>query len=211
MLDVFSPSDEQLPLLERMAADAKSFWKRGWLVGTCGNLSVKVNEQPLEMLVSASGLDKGALQTSDFLKVGPAGKILAPTPHKPSSEIGVHEVVYRRTQARACYHVHSVWNNLASQLFREQGSVMVENVEMLKGLAGFGLRDTLRLPIVDNSEDMTRLARNVDGGLNPKIPGVLVFQHGIYVWGRDQAEARRHVEILEFLMEYACRLRSYKQ
>jgi methylthioribulose-1-phosphate dehydratase len=35
-----------------------------------------------------------------------------------------------------------------------------------------------------------------------------VQQHGLYTWGRDLNEARRHVEILEFLLEVTGRTAS---
>jgi len=34
---------------------------------------------------------------------------------------------------------------------------------------------------------------------------VLVAGHGLYTWGQDLAEARRHLEVLEFLFEVALR------
>jgi methylthioribulose-1-phosphate dehydratase len=35
----------------------------------------------------------------------------------------------------------------------------------------------------------------------PDVHGFLVLRHGLYTWGRSVAEARRHVEIFEFLLE----------
>jgi len=35
----------------------------------------------------------------------------------------------------------------------------------------------------------------------PAIHGFLLGRHGLYTWGKDISEARRHVEILEFLFE----------
>ena len=34
--------------------------------------------------------------------------------------------------------------------------------------------------------------------------GYLIDGHGLYAWGRDMAEARRHIEAFEFLL--ACEL-----
>ena len=34
-----------------------------------------------------------------------------------------------------------------------------------------------------------------------KAPGFLIAGHGLYAWGRNIDEARRHVEGLEFLFE----------
>ncbi len=188
---------------QTMAADARRFWKRGWMLGTCGNLSVKLNDSPLEMLVSASGLDKASLTEGDFLRVGPGLQLLAPSAYQPSSEVTVHEVVYRHTPAGACYHVHSVFNNLASQMTDK--FVELTGIEMTKGLAGIGLGDKVHLPVVENSRDMLQLAKNVEAGLDKRYPAVLVRLHGVYAWGADLAEARRHVEVLEFLLEYYCR------
>jgi len=36
---------------------------------------------------------------------------------------------------------------------------------------------------------------------NPDVHGFLIRRHGLYTWGKDLAEAARHVEILEFLLE----------
>ena len=38
-----------------------------------------------------------------------------------------------------------------------------------------------------------------NGGLT--APGFLIAGHGLYAWGRDVAEARRHVEGFDFLFE----------
>src|SRR6266481_4159937 len=40
---------------------------------------------------------------------------------------------------------------------------------------------------------------------NGGIHGFLLREHGLYTWGSDLQEARRHVEILEFLMEVLVR------
>jgi methylthioribulose-1-phosphate dehydratase len=37
--------------------------------------------------------------------------------------------------------------------------------------------------------------------------GFLLAKHGLYTWGRDLAEARRHIEIHEFLFEVVARSR----
>jgi methylthioribulose-1-phosphate dehydratase len=66
------------------------------------------------------------------------------------------------------------------------------------------------LPIVENSQDMRALAENVSKtlALYPDAHGFLVRQHGLYTWGADLGKAKRHVEILEFLLETTGRLQS---
>ncbi len=50
---------------------------------------------------------------------------------------------------------------------------------------------------------MARLSGVVRGVLDqhPDAHGFLLRRHGLYTWGADLAQAVRHVEILEFLME----------
>ena len=75
---------------------------------------------------------------------------------------------------------------------------------MLKGLDGVRTHEHREwLPILDNSQDMRELAEEVKKRLeeHPGAHAFLLRGHGLYTWGRDLAQARRHVEILEFLLE----------
>jgi methylthioribulose-1-phosphate dehydratase len=184
---------------------AHFFHSRGWLLGTCGNLSIQLSRDPYRLLVTPSGQDKSRLTPHDLLLVNQQG-LSQNRPGKASEELGVHQEIYRLSQARAVYHVHSIANNLASRIWFETGFVTFEGVEMIKGIAGKTLHDRIQLPIVANSQDMQQLARSVAGVVRPDVPAVLVYQHGIYAWGKDPAEARRHLEIFEFLLEYAVQL-----
>jgi methylthioribulose-1-phosphate dehydratase len=89
---------------------------------------------------------------------------------------------------------------------------------MLKGLEGIGTHETFEeVPIFANSQDMAELAARIRDRLtaldwsNPKrhpCHGFLLSQHGLYTWGQTLAEARRHVEIFEFLFEVVARSRT---
>jgi methylthioribulose-1-phosphate dehydratase len=50
---------------------------------------------------------------------------------------------------------------------------------------------------------MMALADQVADNLrqHPDQHGFLLRRHGLYTWGDDLAQAKRHVEILEFLLE----------
>ncbi len=75
---------------------------------------------------------------------------------------------------------------------------------MLKGLEGVRTHDHREwVPIIENDQDMVRLARDV-GDLLARHPGahaLLIGRHGLYTWGADLIHALRHVEILEFLLQ----------
>jgi methylthioribulose-1-phosphate dehydratase len=64
------------------------------------------------------------------------------------------------------------------------------------------------IPILDNDQDIPRLARVVETTLDqhPAAHALLLRRHGLYTWGDTLADAERHVEILEFLFEAQARL-----
>ena len=79
---------------------------------------------------------------------------------------------------------------------------------MLKGLEGVRTHKHREwLPILENSQDMVELAGRISNLLRerPGIHGFLLKEHGLYTWGKSLQEAKRHVEILEFLMEVLVR------
>jgi methylthioribulose-1-phosphate dehydratase len=101
-------------------------------------------------------------------------------------------------------HTHSVWSTILSDFYANAGGFKLTGFEMLKGLAGVRTHEhTEWLPIIENSQNMQELARAVEQTLqqHPLAHAFLLRQHGLYTWGRDLNEAKRHVEILEFLLE----------
>jgi methylthioribulose-1-phosphate dehydratase len=188
----------------RLLAEAgRDFYRRGWVLGTSGNFSAVVNLDPLLMAITASGADKGALSPGDFLEIDARGEVTRGI-GRPSDETRLHLAVVQLRGARAVMHTHSIWSTLLSEAFAAEGQLCIEGFEMLKGLAGVRTHEHSEpLPIIENSQDMHSLAQALEGALEkyPDCHGLLLRRHGLYTWGRDLAEARRHVEILEFLLE----------
>lgn len=88
------------------------------------------------------------------------------------------------------------------------GGIDIEGYEMLKGLAGVQTHEHREwLPILSNSQDMTELSQNISAILrtHPGIHGFLLRGHGLYGWDASLLEAKRHIEVLEFLMEVLVR------
>ena len=64
------------------------------------------------------------------------------------------------------------------------------------------------VPVLPNSQDMTELSAQVEALLDAApMWGYLIDGHGLYAWGRDMAEARRHLEAFEFLLHCELELR----
>jgi len=191
-----------------LAIVGRSFYNRGWVLGTSGNFSAVISRDPLGLAITSSGVDKSELAAEHILQVDGAGSIVAGS-GSPSAETLLHITVARLRNAGAVLHTHSIWSNVVSDRHAGDGGVRISGYEMLKGLDGITTHEHSEwLPIIENSQDMSALARTVEDLLRqqPAAHGFLLRRHGLYTWGKDIAEARRHVEILEFLLEVAGRI-----
>lgn len=189
----------------------QNFAERRWFPGTSGNLSIKVEDSPLVFAVTASGKDKTKITPHDYLFVDIDAKPVEQTNLKPSAETLVHSVIYRNiADAGAVFHVHTVPNNVVSELYGDQGYTEIGNQELIKGLNIWEEGAVIQIPIVENYADIPRLAKEIEKVLNPQIPGVLIRNHGIYAWGKNAFETKRHIEAFEFLFEYHLQLLQVK-
>ena len=190
-------------LARLLAGVGREFYARGWVLGTSGNFSAVSATEPLRLTITRSGADKGALTPGSLLQVDAGGEVVRGR-GRPSDETLLHLSVVRARGAGAVLHTHSVWSTLLSEAYAREGRLILEGFEMLKGLAGVRTHEHReRLPIIENSQDMPALARALEETLegHAGAHGVLLRRHGLYTWGKDLAEAKRHVEILEFLLE----------
>ena len=187
-----------------LVAAARSFHARGWVLGTSGNLSAVVEREPLRLAMSPSGVDKGELSAEQFLVIDENARVVGEQRAKPSDESLLHVRIVKERGAGAVFHTHSIWSTMLSDLYFPDGALVIEGYEMLKGLAGVTTHQHHEwLPIIENSQDIKALADKVGEALGQfkEAHGLLLRRHGLYSWGNDMAEAKRHVEILEFLLE----------
>jgi methylthioribulose-1-phosphate dehydratase len=194
-------------IARELATVGRGFYERGWVLGTSGNFSAVLAHQPMRLAITSTGLDKGNLKPSHFLEMDEAGRVLSGG-GKASAEALLHVAIVKARSAGAVLHTHSVSSTLLSSQRGVEGGLSIEGYEMLKGLEGVKTHQHREwLPIVENSQDMVELAQRVDGVLleNEGTHGFLLRGHGLYTWGANLQEAKRHVEILEFLMEVLVR------
>ncbi|MFO1190342.1 MAG: methylthioribulose 1-phosphate dehydratase [Alphaproteobacteria bacterium] len=178
---------------------------RGFAPATSGNYSVRLDDGAF--LVTVSGAHKGALGPGDFLVIEADGRVREQE-KKPSAETSLHRVIYSMVPtAGAVLHTHSVNATVLSRYLAGKTDLVLEGYELLKAFRGVETHETaISVPIFDNLQDMAALAVRVAARLGPApaAPGFLIRGHGLYAWGMDTAEARRHVDAFEFLL--ACEL-----
>ena len=194
----------ELPDTENLLIQiAKECHARGWALGTSGNFSAVVSREPLVVTITGTGLHKGLLAAGGFVRVDTTGTVIAGS-GRPSAETALHLLLVHVKQASFVLHTHSVWSTVISDLYRNPRGLWIEGYEMLKGLEGVKSHTHREwLPIIENDKDMARLTGAVEASLaqHPSIHGFLLRRHGLYTWGENFEQAKRHLEILEFLLE----------
>src|SRR5690606_29260330 len=89
------------------------------------------------------------------------------------------------------------------------GTIRLAGYELLKAFHGNRTHETeVEVPVFANTQDMRALSAQVDARLDAEpLWAYLIDGHGLYAWGRDMAEARRHLEAFEFLLHCELELR----
>lgn len=195
-----------LPTLRaELIAAGQFFHSRGWVAATSSNFSARLDAQTL--LITSSGQHKGYLDADGFLCVDLHGNPLD-ADRRPSAETALHTLMYRRDPSIGCVlHTHSP---NATVLSLHTDKLSFSGYEMQKAFPGVQTHESaLHLPIFANSQAIPALAEEVAAYLDahPATFGYLLRGHGLYTWGATVAEARRHVEAWEFLLECAYRQR----
>ena len=78
-------SNEEILSKSRLLANiGQDFYRRGWVLGTSGNFSAVASQNPLRLLITASGMHKGQLTAEQFVQIDETGKV--------NDGIGPHEI-----------------------------------------------------------------------------------------------------------------------
>ena len=184
-----------------IAAAGRKLGAQGLTPATSSNFSMRLDSA--HAAITISGRDKGALTAADIMVIDMDGGAVG-TSARPSAETLLHTQIYRcYPEAKAVLHTHSRTQTVASRLFASAGVVRIEGYELIKAIAGHTSHAThIDVPVFPNTQDMPELVERVDAWIRADKPlyGYLIDGHGIYTWGRDMAEAERHIEAFEFLL-----------
>lgn len=184
---------------EDLASASRRLYDLGWMRGTSGNVSVVADG---ELLVTASGVDKSALDASHAVAVDRLGAARRGG-LTPSAEARVHARIVEETRSAAAVHVHALSSVLAGA--RWPDGVPLIDVEQLKGIGRGAEGDLVTVPVVANSQDMADLSERIVQALDLRVPAVIVADHGLYAWGDSLGQAIDRTESLDWLFEYVLR------
>ena len=188
-------------LAEQLCATINGLHQRGWCDGTGGNFSCVLSKEPRQLLMAPSGHHKCDLQPGELIVVDGSGQVIEGD-GRASAETLLHLEIVDQTNAGAVLHTHSQAATLLSSHYQACGELLLQDLEMLKGLEGIRSHTTrISIPVLPNDQDLARLSKTARPRLGEAPYGLLIGGHGLYGWGSDLLQARRHIEILEFLLE----------
>jgi methylthioribulose-1-phosphate dehydratase len=194
-------------LAGEIIGNVRELAEAGWTPATSSNFSMRLDDR--HAAITVSGRDKGKLTEADIMVVDFDARAVG-SDNRPSAETLLHTQLYRRFPDIGCIlHTHSHNQTVASRLYAGAGHLRLDGYELLKAFAGNETHETeVLVPVLPNSQDMHTLAAQVDALLDSRpLWGYLIDGHGLYAWGRDMAEARRHLDAFEFLIGCELELR----
>ena len=162
-----------------------------------------------DIFLAPTGVHKELVEPQDFFVVSPAdGRVLRPAedPALKPSECGpIFCATARARGALSSMHSHALSTVLAADLAGARDHLVIDRLEMLKGIRGLTNEDRHLVPVIRNTRRERELVAQVEAALaDPRFGGtfaILVSDHGAYIWGADVWETKRHVEVYHFLFE----------
>ncbi|MBM4127342.1 MAG: methylthioribulose 1-phosphate dehydratase [Nitrospira sp.] len=199
---------------DQVADTARWAARKGWAPATSTNYSVRLppDAAPAICAITASGIDKDHLGSDSVIAIDGEGHPMNGNRLRPSAETPLHLMLYRRTHIGAVLHTHSIAGALLSRSAEATGYLAFSGWELLKGLEGIDRHDCeVRLPVFPNSQDMAWLSSHIEPRLPQADPcyGFLLAGHGLYVWGTNLADAKRHLEVFEYLLQCEREVRTH--
>jgi methylthioribulose-1-phosphate dehydratase len=200
--------------VDALAALVRTLNALGHNPATSGNYSLRLSAAPDYALISQSGIEKDIFTKDHFLPIHIDSGQLHPSIHntsrKTSDETAVHLTIYQSTQAHCVLHSHRLEALLFANLFPNQPLIDVRGLELLKGIDGIRTHESaVSIACFDNTQDMSELASRLRVVLSSAttIHAILLRHHGLYVWGRSVSQAKRHLEVFNYVFDYYLRSR----
>jgi len=169
-----------------IAAACQNLRRDGLVVGTAGNISVRVDDL---VAISPSGLDYADL-TAELVGVHDLEGAVVEASLTPSSELPLHLAVYAHSEAAAVIHTHAPASSALSTVVDEVPSshyytAMFGGPVRVAPYAGFGT---------------PQLAQGVVAALQERT-AALMGNHGALAVGATLAAAYQNVTYLEYICE----------
>ncbi len=183
--------------------------EQGLVIYTWGNVSAIDRKSGL-VVIKPSGISYDEMVPGDMVVVDLNGRIVSGE-LKPSSDTNTHLVLYKNfLEVGSIMHSHSEFASCWAQaglgippLGITHANFFNGEIPCTKPLSTKQMEGNIE---TETGEIIVETFRS--GGLDPmRIPGVLVYGHGPFCWGKEVHHAFDHVVVLEKVARMAYRTR----
>lgn len=167
----------------------KRMYDKGLIVGTDGNISVRLEDDTI--LITGSGFCKGNLTPDNISRIDMTGCLLDGL--KPARDIRMHLAVYRNNEnAKSVVHGHPpIITGFSMSRYDFNRISMPEALFNLHGI----VYTDYAVPIsVDVARGITKTMHE-----NPEARAIILANHGALTYAEDVYSAFYEMETLEFL------------
>jgi methylthioribulose-1-phosphate dehydratase len=188
-------------LKEEMVQTIRGINAKGWSPATSTNYSFRESAKSDVLFISKSGIDKEKFELTDFMTTDRKGK---PTDEfkgvKSSAETEIHTTIYDMfPETTVILHSHSIYPIVITQHCGD--NVLFEGFELQKGFEGVTSHmEPVEIPIFGNTQDIAGFSKMLTKHKKELLYHCFIMRkHGIYAWGKNIFEAKRHLETLDYL------------
>jgi L-fuculose-phosphate aldolase len=168
-----------------VAACGRRLVSTGLVVGSAGNVSVRVGDQ---IAITPSGVPYDRIEPDDIAVVTLEGERLEGGP--PSSELRLHLGIYASTRAGAVVHTHSPFATALSTVLDELPAVHY-TMAMLGGA----------VPVVPYATYGTQALADATRSALSGRRAALLQSHGVVTYGRTLELAYERAQLVEWVAE----------
>ena len=164
---------------------------------TWGNVSGIDRSKGL-VVIKPSGVDYAGMSPADMVVVDLEGNIVEGQ-WRPSSDTPTHLELYKAfPQCGGIVHTHSRWATTFAQAGRDIPAMGTTQGDYFYGAVPCTRRMTPEEIGGEYEKETGKVIIETFKGLDPSaVPGVLVYSHGPFTWGKDPMEAVHNAVVLE--------------
>ncbi|MEC5343797.1 L-ribulose-5-phosphate 4-epimerase [Brenneria populi] len=177
--------------------------RHGLVTYTWGNVSA-IDRQRQLVAIKPSGVAYAAMQAEDMVVVDMQGKTVEGR-YRPSSDTATHLELYRRyPQIGGIVHTHSTHATAWAQAGRAIPALGTTHADYFYG----DIPCTRPLTAQEVAQEYelntgVAIAHTLGDGNPLHTPGIIVYQHGPFCWGKDADEAVHNAVVMEEVAKMA--------
>lgn len=177
--------------------------KYGLVTFTWGNVSGFDRESGL-MVIKPSGVPYEELKPEQMVVVDLEGKVVEGS-MRPSSDTPTHLVLYRSfPEIGGIVHTHSPWATVWSQAGQGIPALGTTQADYFYGTIPCTRPMTAEEIKGEYEAETGNVIVEAFRGINPNsVPGVLVYSHAPFAWGKDAMDALHNAVVLEEVAKMA--------